>query len=148
MAKDFLALSKEVTQALKNTGYLPDINGSGSARTDSPSPSSSSSMSPVAGPSGLGEKEKESNNDNHTYESVMSELQFDSIEFDNTSKTGHSFIPEFNKAGNPSSQIIFRVAQEISSLAAPNSLPVTSSSSIFVRSDNEKSTLLKAVITG
>eukprot|EP00090_Calanus_glacialis_P046596 TRINITY_DN9229_c0_g1_i1.p1 TRINITY_DN9229_c0_g1~~TRINITY_DN9229_c0_g1_i1.p1 ORF type:complete len:1000 (-),score=433.85 TRINITY_DN9229_c0_g1_i1:164-3163(-) len=148
MAKDFLALSKEVTQALKNTGYLPDINGSGSARTDSPSPSSSSSMSPVAGPSGLGEKEKESNNDNHTYESVMSELQFDSIEFDNTSKTGHSFIPEFNKAGNPSSQIIFRVAQEISSLAAPNSLPVTSSSSIFVRSDDEKSTLLKAIITG
>jgi len=148
MAKDFLALSKEVTQALKNTGYLPDINGSGSARTDSPSPSSSSSMSPVAGPSGLGEKEKESNNDNHTYESVMAELQFDSIEFDNTSKTGHSFIPEFSKAGNPSSQIIFRVAQEISSLAAPNSLPVTSSSSIFVRSDDEKSTLLKAVITG
>jgi len=148
MARDFLALSKEVTQALKNTGYLPDINGSGTARTESPSPSSSSSMSPVAGPSGIGEKEKEGSSDNNTYEAVMSELQFDSIEFDNTSKSGHSFIPEFNKAGNPSSQIIFRVAQEISSLAAPNALPVTSSSSIFVRSDDEKSTLLKAVITG
>merc|ERR1712013_974618 len=57
MARDFLALSKEVTQALKNTGYLPDINGAGIARTESPSPSSSSSMSPVAGPSGIGEKE-------------------------------------------------------------------------------------------
>jgi len=148
MARDFLALSKEVTQALKNTGYLPDINGSGTARTESPSPSSSSSMSPVAGPSGIGEKEKDGSSDNNTYEAVMSELQFDSIEFDNTSKSGHSFIPEFNKAGNPSSQIIFRVAQEISSLAAPNALPVTTSSSIFVRSDDEKSTLLKAVITG
>jgi len=148
MARDFLALSKEVTQALKNTGYLPDINGSGSARTDSPSPSSSSPLSPVAGPSGLGEKEKEGNTDNHTYEAVMAELQFDSIEFDSSNKNGHAFLAEFGKAGNPSSQIIFRVAQEISSLAAPNSLPVTISSSIFVRSDDEKSTLLKAVITG
>jgi len=148
MARDFLALSKEVTQALKNTGYLPDINGAGTARTESPSPSSSSSMSPVAGPSGIGEKEKEAPSENNIYESVMSELQFDSIEFDKSSKSGHAFIPEFDKAGNPSSQIIFRVAQEISSLAAPNSLPVTTSSSIFVRSDDEKSTLLKAVITG
>jgi len=148
MARDFLALSKEVTQALKKTGYLPDINGLGTVRTESPSPSSSSSMSPVAGPSGIGEKEKEVQNENNLYEAVMSELQFDSIEFDKNNKSGHAFIPEFNKAGNPSSQIIFRVAQEISSLAAPNSLPVTTSSSIFVRSDDEKSTLLKAVITG
>jgi len=148
VARDFLALSKEVTQALKNTGYLPDINGSGASRSDTPSPSSSSSPSPVAGPSGIGEKEKVADSDNTTYESVMAQLQFDSIEFENNSKTGHSFITEFNKAGNPSSQIIFRVAQEISSLAAPNSLPVTTSSSIFVRSDDEKSTLLKAIITG
>jgi hypothetical protein len=41
---------------------------------------------------------------------AMSELQSDSIEFDNTSKSGTRFIPEFTKAGNPSSQIIFRVA--------------------------------------
>jgi len=148
MARDFLTLSKDVTQALKNTGYLPDINGLGSARTDSPSPSSSSSLSPVAGPSGVGEKEKEGQSEDQIYEAVMAELQFDSIEFDKNHKTSHAFITEFNKAGNPSSQIIFRVAQEISSLAAPNSLPVTTSSSIFVRSDDEKSTLLKAVITG
>jgi baculoviral IAP repeat-containing protein 6 len=148
MARDFLTLSKDVTQALKNTGYLPDINGLGSARTDSPSPSTSSSPSPVAGPSGGGEREKEGQSEDQIYEAVMAELQFDSIEFDKNHKSGHAFIPEFNKAGNPSSQIIFRVAQEISSLAAPNSLPVTTSSSIFVRSDDEKSTLLKAVITG
>ena len=36
---------------------------------------------------------------------AMSELQSDSIEFDNTSKSGTRFIPEFTKAGNPSSQI-------------------------------------------
>jgi len=148
MARDFLALSKEVTQALKNTGYLPDINGSGSSRTDTPSPSNSSPLSPVAGPSGIGEKEKDGMNDNHTYEEVMKDLQFDSIEFDTSSKSGHAFLTDFSKSGNPSSQIIFRVAQEISSLAAPNSLPVTTSSSIFVRSDDEKCTLLKAIITG
>merc|ERR1712183_154214 len=102
MARDFLALSKEVTQALKNTGYLPDINGSGSSRTDSPSPSNSSPLSPVAGPSGIGEKAKEGNTDNHTYEAVMAELQFDSIEFDSSNKNGHAFLAEFGKAGNPS----------------------------------------------
>jgi len=96
----------------------------------------------------VGEKEKEGQSENQIYEAVMAELQFDSIEFDKNHKSSHAFITEFNKAGNPSSQIIFRVAQEISSLAAPNSLPVTTSSSIFVRSDDEKSTLLKAVITG
>ena len=41
---------------------------------------------------------------------AMSELQSDSKEFDNTSNSGTRFIPEFSKAGNLSSQIIFRVA--------------------------------------
>ena len=86
----------------------------------------------------MGEEEQESD-DNHTYKSVMAELLFDIIEFHSTSKNGNSFLPDVIKAGKPSSQIIFMVAQEISSLAAPNFLPVTSSS-FLVRSDDERST--------
>merc|ERR1712098_75806 len=41
-----------------------------------------------------------------------------------------------------------RIAQEISSLAASSSLPCSLSSSVFVRSDDSKMTLLKAIITG
>jgi len=145
LARDFLNLSKEVTQALKNTGYLPDINGEGSSADSRESPE------PVAGTSGQGEKEKVPSQKDiwaDQYTSVMRDLQFDSIEFSQSGKDAHFFQADFTKAGTPSSQIIFRVAQEISSLAAPGSLPVTFSSSIFVRSDDDKSTLLRAIITG
>lgn len=145
LARDFLALSKEVTQALKVTGYLPDINGEGSSADSRESPE------PVAGTSGHGEKEKVPTQKDiwgEQYETVMRDLQFDSIEFSQSGKDAHFFQADFTKAGTPSSQIIFRVAQEISSLAAPGSLPVNFSSSIFVRSDDDKSTLLRGIITG
>ena len=61
---------------------------------------------------------------------------------------GHAHMNEFNSAAKPSSQTIFRIAQEISSLAASSSLPCSLSSSVFVRSDDSKMTLLKAIITG
>ena len=38
--------------------------------------------------------------------------------------------------------------QDVSSLAAPGCLPLNLSSSIFVRSDEDKSTLLRALIVG
>jgi len=154
LAKEFLTLSKEVTLALKNTGYLPDINSGHNLDINGGSSSDTDHASPTAGPSGLtsntvnSEKSKEDNLQDDLYCSTLSELQFDTIEFDSSSKSCHSFQAEFDKAGTPSSGIIFRVAQEVSSLAAPNSLPVSRASSILVRSDDEKSTLLKAVITG
>lgn len=145
LARDFLNLSKEVTVALKHTGYLPDINGEGSSADSRESPE------PVAGTSGHGEKQKMPTQKDiwaEQYTTVMRDLQFDSIEFSQTGRDAHFFQADFTKAGTPSSQIIFRVAQEISSLAAPGSLPVNFSSSIFVRSDDDKSTLLRGIITG
>ena len=61
---------------------------------------------------------------------------------------GHAFLTDFNSAAQPSSQTIFRIAQELSSLAAPASLPCSLSSVILVRSDDGKIPLIKAVITG
>ena len=59
-------LSKEVTEALKTAGYLPDINGS----TRTPSPES-----PVAGPSGV------CVDDGDKYRLALSPLQYEGIEF-------------------------------------------------------------------
>lgn len=140
LARQFLSLSKEVTQALKKTGYLPDINSGYTSVHDQSS--DARDPSPQPGPSGLSVA---SDDISTQYNSVLSQLQFDTVEFDSNC---HVFQAEFDKAGSPSSQIIFRVAQEVSSLAAPNSLPVSPSSSIFVRSDDDKSTLLKTVISG
>ena len=80
IAREFLQLSKAVTEALKSTGYLPDINGIASgSRTETPSPVSSSG-SPEPGPSHgasldtmMGEEER--------YVAVMQPLQYDSLEF-------------------------------------------------------------------
>ena len=146
LAKEFLTLSKEVTLALKNTGFLPDINsGHNLVVNGRDSPDSEGRGSPQAGPSsdtgGAGEEQKSSPEDlaASLYCSTLASLQFDSIEFDTSSKSCHSFqvglcvwvlvsligttsykinlIPqaEFDKAGTPSSQIIFRVAQVIKS---------------------------------
>ena len=65
-------LSKDVTEALKLAGYLPDVNGS--TRTETPSPES-----PVAGPSGVGLADAES--EEERYRRALSPLQYEGIEF-------------------------------------------------------------------
>ena len=46
------------------------------------------------------------------------------------------------------SKTIYRIAHEIATISSAESLPSFISSSIFVRSDDTKMPLLKAVITG
>ena len=46
LARDFLAVSKEVTMALKNTGFLPDINGESSGSGTCSAPEDGGSGSP------------------------------------------------------------------------------------------------------
>jgi len=133
MAKDFLVLSKEVTEALKTAGYLPDINGS--TRTETPSPES-----PVAGPSGVGHLDGAEDDDSR-YRLSLSPLQYEGIEF-----ASHSFMSEMSSS--PTSSTIYRIAHEIATISNAESLPCFHSSSIFVRSDDSKMSLMKAVITG
>ena len=140
LARNILNLSKQVTEALKSTGYLPDVNGISVSRSSTPE----SSSSPTPGASGLAEQVME-DPEEAQYKSVMVKLQYESVEF---ASTGHHYMKEFRSAAQPSSHTIFRIAQEISSLAAANTLPCTLSSSIFVHSDDGKMTLLKAIITG
>jgi len=147
IAREFLSLSKQVTEALNVTGILPDINGitaTAASRTATPSPVSGS---PEPGPSSASIEVLDDvvENDEVKYVRIMGPLQYDSVEF---ASMGHAHINEFNSAAKPSSQTIFRIAQEISSLAASSSLPCSLSSSVFVRSDDSKMTLLKAIITG
>ena len=60
---------------------------------------------------------------------------------------GHTFLNELD----PSSltpKTIYRIANEIATISSAESLPSSISSSIFVRSDDTKMPLLKAIITG
>ena len=67
-------------------------------------------------------------------------------EFSTSGSQSHAFSSAFSKAGMPSSSIIFRVAQELSSLST--SLPLDFSSAIFLRTDDDKPTLMRVLITG
>jgi len=80
------------------------------------------------------------------YRKHMRTLQFDSANISVSGSQSHAYSAAFGKAGTPSSTVIIRVAQEVSSLAT--SLPLDFSSAIFIRSDDEKATLLRAIITG
>ena len=72
--RDFLQLSKEVTEALKQAGILPDVNGS--TRTETPSPES-----PVAGPSGASGGLLQPDGEEDRYRRALAPLQYESIEF-------------------------------------------------------------------
>ena len=159
-----------MTKALKATGYLPDVNGelglsAGSKSTNGSSEqndemdsavSKSGSASPEPMKESPSSAEAEANDEEASkkltsgmaelYKSHMRGLQFDSGDFSLTGSQAHYFHSTFAKGGTPSSTMIFRIAQELSSLS--DSLPLDFSSAIFVRSDDERSTLLRACITG
>jgi hypothetical protein len=145
-----MSLSKEVTKALKTAGFLLDINGQSPATSSSLASNdleqTNGSDHDQAGTSGLQNKSKEDDFIVMTYKDHMKSLQFDSSEFSTAGLHAHHFSSPFAKAGMPSSQIIFRVAQELSSLST--SLPLDFSSAIFLRTDDDKPTLMKVLITG
>ena len=152
--RDFLQLSKEVTEALKQAGILPDVNGS--TRTETPSPES-----PVAGPSGASGGLLQPDGEEDRYKRALKPLQYEGIEFASkmsfiqtmilililSSCLGHTYLSELDST-SLTSKTICRIAHEIATISSAESLPSSISSSIFVRSDDTKMPLLKAVITG
>ncbi|XP_023334729.1 uncharacterized protein LOC111706168 [Eurytemora carolleeae] len=140
LAKEFLLLSNQVTQALKNTCVLPEATAEGGVRTNGVS-TSSQSVNPI-------QPDQTDDNLEAQYIEALKPYQFTTLEFPESGKHAHFFQSEYSRSDAPSFPVICRVAQDISSLASQGSLPLNLSSSLFVRSDDDKSTLLKAIITG
>jgi len=164
LARDFVSLSKEVSKVLRNAGYWPDINGETTTSSSATAQSPNSSVNfteangglevdgePLPGPSGLQEgalcdlKNKE-NPAIEFYKKIMKDVQIDTCEFAVQGPNTHAYSSAFTKAGMPSSSVVFRVAQELSSLST--SLPLDFSSAIFLRTDDDKPTLMRVLITG
>ncbi|XP_013420743.1 baculoviral IAP repeat-containing protein 6 isoform X2 [Lingula anatina] len=80
------------------------------------------------------------------YKKLLKDLLFDSCEMDLEGPRAHHYTSEFKKQPIPSQSQVFRIAQELTSLST--SLPLELSSGILVRSDDEKLTLMRALITG
>lgn len=80
------------------------------------------------------------------YISALKDMQFDSCDIDVTNSSSHTYISNFNSALAPGRAQMMRIAQELASFST--SLPLDLASAIFVRSDDAKITLLKALIIG
>jgi ubiquitin-protein ligase len=172
LAKEFQKLEQEVGEALKTCDHhlinqshgasaIEHNSSSGGAATTtrnghiSPQPNKSSRSASKGLPDGSGQAAGGCTADKSSlagiedeYCAALRQAQFDSIEFQESGPSKHFFQAEFAKAESPSYQSICRVAQDIASLASKGSLPLNPSSSIFVRSDENKSNLLKCIITG
>ncbi|XP_049832640.1 baculoviral IAP repeat-containing protein 6-like [Schistocerca gregaria] len=80
------------------------------------------------------------------YKDALKDLQFLSCDIDVEGPRAHLFSSQFKKALPPSSQQVMRIAQEVGALST--SLPLDIGSAIFVRTDDARFTMLKALITG
>ncbi|KAJ1530380.1 hypothetical protein ONE63_005289 [Megalurothrips usitatus] len=80
------------------------------------------------------------------YIAALKDMQFDSCDIDVTNPTSHIYATTFNSALAPGRPQMMRIAQELASIST--SLPLDLASAIFVRSDDSKITLLKALIIG
>ncbi|XP_033101495.1 uncharacterized protein LOC117104721 [Anneissia japonica] len=76
----------------------------------------------------------------------LKHLQFMPFTFTQTGIGRNLYMGQLNKHTKPLPSQIFRIAQELSTLST--SLPFSLSSTIFVRTDEEKVNLMRALITG
>jgi len=148
LAKEFLVVSKNVMQALKSSGIPYDTSVEQGAAAHTTNGNAEHLPNNENVPEHQNKDEDDRDKIEALYISALSDYQFDSTQFAESGKSVHSFYSEYSKSDAPSYQVICRVAQDISSLASQGSLPLNLSSSIFVRSDDDKSTLLSAIITG
>ncbi|CAC5419587.1 BIRC6 [Mytilus coruscus] len=80
------------------------------------------------------------------YKQVLKSMQFGSSDLPLEGNIGHHYANLYKSHQAGGQKQIFRIAQELTSLSS--SLPLNLSSSIFVRTDDEKITLMRALITG
>lgn len=82
------------------------------------------------------------------YKESLRPLQFQSCNIPLEGSCAHHYKSQYNSCASqkPSQTQVIRIVQELSSLS--RSLPLELSSGIFVRTDDEKISLMKALITG
>jgi ubiquitin-protein ligase len=82
------------------------------------------------------------------YVQVLSELTFDEAELYSSNFSDKYKTMYTSEKGSNWSSCIKRLSDEISSLSAPNALPIYYDSAIFLRVDESKHMMLRALITG
>ncbi|XP_067001240.2 uncharacterized protein [Anabrus simplex] len=130
LARSFYEMSQAVSTALKDAGLLTTSN------------SDSSELAPLL-PDCVSNG---SANLAQTYKEALKDMQFLSCDIEVEGANAHFFSSNFKVALPPNSAQVMRIAQEMAALST--ALPLDLESAIFIRTDDAKFTLLKALIIG
>nr|CAD7602043.1 unnamed protein product [Timema genevievae] len=133
LEKKLVESLQDVCQHLKVS--LTQYEAPDSKESDTPEPFNTVQSNPSS-----------TNSFNHTYTAALKDMQFLTCDIDIDGANAHWFSSTFKKNLPPSSSQIMRIVQEMASLST--SLPLDSSSAIFVRTDDARFTLLRALIIG
>ncbi|XP_033606327.1 uncharacterized protein LOC111861733 isoform X3 [Cryptotermes secundus] len=136
LARDFYQMSHTVSAALVNQGLLATYDKDQS----STSQQSPRSQSPTASSLDCDQTLTQ------TYKEALKDLQYLSCDIEVEGASAHHFSTHFKKALPPNSAQVIRIAHEMAALST--SLPLDLGSAIFIRTDDAKCTLLRALIIG
>ncbi|KAK2179061.1 hypothetical protein NP493_516g01000 [Ridgeia piscesae] len=134
LAREFQALFKDVSEAFARAGISP-------GRASSPDQANTEAEVTEISISTNETAELEAR-----YKLALKDLLLGADDLKLEGSGSHCFTSEYKKQSTPGQSQVFRIAQEVTSLAT--SLPINLSSSIFVRTDDEKLTLMRALICG
>ncbi|KAK7866626.1 hypothetical protein R5R35_011533 [Gryllus longicercus] len=81
-----------------------------------------------------------------SYKEALKDMQFLSCDIEVEGASAHHFSSDFKMALPPNSAQVMRIAQEMAALST--ALPLDLESAIFIRTDDAKCTLLRALIIG
>nr|CAD7196417.1 unnamed protein product [Timema douglasi] len=133
LEKKLVEILQDVCQHVKVS--LTQYEAPVSKESDTPGPSSTVQINPSF-----------TNSFCHTYTAALKDIQFLTCDIDIDGANAHWFSSTFKKSLPPSSSQIMRIVQEMASLST--SLPLDSSSAIFVCTDDARFTLMRALIIG
>ncbi|XP_069681648.1 baculoviral IAP repeat-containing protein 6-like [Periplaneta americana] len=138
LARDFYQMSHAVSAALGNQGFLATSESPSTSQSQQQQQQQQQPLSPMA-----------TSNDQalaQTYKDALKDLQFLSCDIEVEGASAHHYSTHFKKALPPNSAQVIRIAQEMAALST--SLPLDLGSAIFIRTDDAKCTLLRALIIG
>ncbi|XP_014667326.1 PREDICTED: baculoviral IAP repeat-containing protein 6-like [Priapulus caudatus] len=142
LARDFVTIYRDMQDALQKHGFLAP---SGESQM-----SSSNNSEEVEGVEMQVENEVNLQSPEEQlatkYKRALRPLQFDSHETELEKPRAHNYATLFTKTAPPNPAQVMRIAQELLSLST--SLPLDLESAIFVRTDDDKINMMRALIIG
>ncbi|XP_074643918.1 uncharacterized protein LOC141900782 [Tubulanus polymorphus] len=146
LARDFVTLFRDLSDAFKRIGLLNgvEMDESAASMDCDITTTQPDTLPPLPVPDVPQPQIQETTEG--LYIQHLKQLQFDTYSMELEGHSKHHFATEFKNQYRMTQAQMCRIVQELTAL--PSSLPIDLSSSVFFRSDDDKMTLVRALITG